>query len=189
MRLFLAIDPPNEVKNNLKKQLEVFERKYPDANWVSSEHFHITVHFVGERVEPGNVKNIVQKVRDVLYDQEEFYLYSSSAGLFMQHRLVFFLSFFREKRFESLVEKIKSVLTTADTPIEPQKQSAHLTFGRYRIPSKQQYLLIKKTLERMNVDIEFPVKKIYLFESISGGNNTSYKKIASFPLLKQNHTS
>lgn len=176
MRLFLAIDLPDEAKKAVEKQLLPLQREYPYFKWVDSLNYHITLHFFGDVAKPDK---IIRFMNELVYDIPQFYLYSSELGLFIKDKITLYVEFQRNKALEKMVKRIKerSALGTS------RKFVSHLTFSRYRIPSKQQYLLIKKKLKNFDPDIEFKVETIILFESIPGIQKPVYKKIAEFPLI------
>lgn len=179
MRLFLAVELPDKVKKQLNTQLQSIIKEYPQFNWVSTENFHVTVHFFGER---NDVDKIKKKIKDLLWDQINFYLYSFNLDVFVNNKLVVYLTFRREKRIEELAERIKSNFDV--NFVNSRKFVPHLTLARGPRSSKQQYFVLKKRLSNLDVDISFPVKKITLFESILDGRKPIYKKLASFNLLK-----
>jgi len=176
MRLFLAIDLPAKVKKSLAEQIEHLKKEYADFAWVDEKNFHLTLHFFGEA---DDVKKIKDMLKTATYDQFHFHLYSYNIGMFINHKITVYLGFKREKKLESLVENIKNHLKIFDS----LKFIPHLTVAQYRIPSKQQYFVIKKNLSQQNIEIDFSVKKIVLFQSIIAGKIPVYKKLASFPLL------
>ncbi|MFH0979351.1 MAG: RNA 2',3'-cyclic phosphodiesterase [Candidatus Roizmanbacteria bacterium] len=178
MRLFLAVDLPVKVKKELDEQLADFKKEYPQFNWVSVENFHVTIHFFGET---NKVERIKKRIKDVIWDQTRFFLYSLDADVFANHKLVVYLTFRREKRIEQLAERIKSNFSV--NSVNQRKFVSHLTLARGPRSSKQQYFVLKKRLQKLQVDISFPVKKVILFESILDGRKPIYKKIASFNLL------
>lgn len=176
MRLFLAIDLPDKIKVSLDGQLTELRKKFPDFMWVDKNNYHVTLLFLGES---NDQQKIIEKVKAMVYDQEHFYLYSTLTDLFMKNKITIYLEFRRERKIEELVGAIKKSLMVVDN----NKYIPHLTLARCRIPSKQQYFVLKKTLHRQNLEIEFPVKKFYLFESILTNKKASYKKLASFNLI------
>lgn len=176
MRLFLAIDLPVKIKKQISDKLEKLRIDYPDFTWVEESNYHITFFFLGEVMEP---EKAVRKIEDALYDQEMFYLYSGEAGLFMNNKITMYLGFRREKKTEETVKKIKLAFQVKDN----KRFVPHLTFARYRIPSKQQYFVLKKRLRLLKIDVEFPVKKLVLFQSILQTGRPVYKKIKSYELL------
>ncbi len=178
MRLFLAIDLPDQTKEELEGELEGIRREYPQFSWVSPENYHITIHFFGET---DKVEKIKKKTEDLLYDQESFYLYATNAGLFINSKIVIYLNFRKERKLEGLVKKIKKGF---DHEFENKKKFvSHLTLARCRIPSKQQYFVLKKRLEKIKIDLSFQVDKIILFQSVLGGKKPTYNKIAELKLL------
>ena len=178
MRLFLAIELPTLIKKNLEKELTIIKNLYPYFNWVSWENFHITLHFYGEIEDEDRIK---KNLKEALFDQESFYLYSNKVDLFINKKIVIYLGFRREKRIEQLVDKVRKTLSQG---LDKEKKFIpHLTLARWRLPSKQQYFVMKKRLKKLKINISFLVKKIVLFESILGGKKPIYKPIETIDLL------
>ena len=171
---------PLEVKRQLDEQLKEIKKEYPQFNWVSAENFHVTIHFFGERHDGDKIK---KKVKDILWDQTGFILYSLDADVFVNHKLVVYLNFRREKKIEELAKRIKSNFD--GNSVNERKFIPHLSLARGRRSSKQQYFVLKKRLEKIDVDISFAVKRLILFESILDGNKPLYKKVATFNLLNE----
>lgn len=180
MRLFLAVELPEKVKKQLDEQIDSIKKEYPQFTWVTPENFHITVHFFGETIESERIK---EKIKDLMWDQEKFFLYSLDMDVFVNHKLVMYLYFRREKKLEELAYKIKSNFES--NSVNERKYVPHLTLARGRRGSKQQYFVLKKKLEKINIDISFLVNKVVLFESILTGKKPVYKKLATFNLLKE----
>lgn len=177
MRLFLAIEPPPKVKKHIFEQLEVLYEEYKQFSWTPPENYHITIHFIGESED---AKYIIKKVETALYDAPSFYLFSQSAELFIQKKITLYISFQREKKLEGVADSIFDIFV----PGTKLKFVPHLTVGRYKIPSKQQYLLLKKKMFNLPLDVEFEVRKVVLFDSIVTGKYPHYKKIHEFDFLQ-----
>ena len=178
MRLFLAIELPDKIKDQIDLGLTEIKKQYQDYRWVPKEKYHITIEFFGETEKFEMIK---KTITDLIYDQPSFYLYSTDVDLFINKNIKMFLNFRREKKLETLSEIIKQKFN-----IEVKnniKFIPRLTIGRTRISSKQQYFVLKKRLKEIMVNVEFPVKKIILFDSISTGTPI-FKKVAQFPLIK-----
>ncbi|MBI2049773.1 RNA 2',3'-cyclic phosphodiesterase [Candidatus Roizmanbacteria bacterium] len=158
MRLFLALDLPKETKRKLSDQINSLQKGYPHFRWVGEDNYHITLLFFGDQFK---TPYLIRKIQDAVYDSSEFYLYSLHADLFLRGKIILYLAFRRNKELESIVHKIKENLAM-DTA---KKFVPHLTLGRYKVPSKQQYLHLKKKLRNLVFDIEFRVPKLILFNS------------------------
>lgn len=167
-RLFLAIDLPEDIKSSLDKQLTPLKQLYPQFSWVMKNNYHITLHFFGNT---DNVKQIKEKLSDIIFGQPKFYFYTTNINLFMSGKIVIYLNFKREKNLEKLAELLNN-----------REFITHLTLAKTKIPSKQQYLVLKKRLERTKIDLEFTATKVILFESVTSGKNPVYKKIAQYKL-------
>ena len=178
MRLFLAIDLPTASKKKLAEQLEKLMNDYTNFTWVPPENYHITLYFFGEI---SNVEKIKKKVEEAIFDVESFRLYSIGADLFIKNKILLYIYFKREKKAEALESKIKNIFQIKDK----KKFIPHLTIGRYKVPSKQQYINLKKKLNQLTITIDFPVNNVYLFQSNLSQGKSIYKKIATFRLLKR----
>lgn len=178
MRLFLAIDLPASAKSKLNQQIETLKKDYPQFSWVSPENFHITLHFFGDIKKIDNIK---KKISEAVFDVNNFSLYSLGADLFMNQKIVLYIYFKREKKVEAIVSRVKQLFQIK----EDKKFIPHLTIARARIPSKQQYLNLRKKLHKLQTGINFPVSKIYLYQSILTASKPQYKRMATFFLFKQ----
>lgn len=176
MRLFLAINLPLSAKKRLDQQLDKLKKGYPHFSWVPQENFHITIHFFGEIDQTEVIK---KKIEEAVYNISSFNLYSIGCDLFINQKIVLYVYFRREKKVEELASNIKNILQINDK----EKFIPHITIARYKLPSKQQYLNLRKKLQQLRLDIDFPVTKIYLIQSIMTGKKTTYKRIAAFSLL------
>lgn len=170
MRLFLAVDLPVKTKNELERQLDEIKHEYPQFSWIPRENYHITVHFFGEVTK---LEKLIGHLKEKFYDKERFYLYSTDTNLFINQKIIIYLNFRKEKKLLNL-EKIIG---------DKQGFIPHLTLARCRIPSKQQYFVLKKRFEKLEININFPVKQLVLFESLPNGKYPVYKKVAKFDLL------
>jgi len=170
MRLFLAINPQPQIKEELSQQLAEFRHEYPYFQWVPENNYHITVSFFGD-INPD--KKFIRSLEEKTYDIPQLYLYSTSVDLFIHQKIILYLNFRRDKNLEKLVKRITE-----------KKYSPHLTFARYRLPSKQQYFVIKKRIQNLSIDVQFKITKLYLLDSQIENGKPIYKKVASFPLDK-----
>ncbi len=177
MRLFLAIDLPKETKESISQQVEAFKKEYPYFRWVDESRFHITLHFFGNSRDPDRLKN---QIEEAIYDVEPFQMYSGEADLFMKNTIIFHLMFQRNRTLEKLVAQVREKFQTGNT----MKFVPHLTVARYRIPSKQQYLLIKKKVQRLNIEVDFQVTQITLYNSVIESEKPLYETIAKIALQK-----
>lgn len=178
MRLFLALDLPKKTKTKLAKQVDRLQKEYPYIKWVSKDNYHITLQFFGDEF---RTPYLIRKIQDATYDSNQFHLYSLHADLFLRGKIILYLGFKRSKELETIVQKVRENLRIGAT----KRFIPHLTLGRYKVPSKQQYLHLKKKLKSLELEIEFKTPKLILFNSIIETPKPIYEKVAEFPLIDE----
>ena len=158
----LMIELSDETRKQIVEQLADFRKLYPQFQWEKIENYHILVHSFGEF---SDKKSSIKLLETALYDKNIFYLYSFEVALTIGNNIVLYLDFRREKEIERISESING----------SEKYVPRLLLAKYKIPSKQQYFVIKKRLSNLEVDISFKVNKLSLFEG--------EKRIRVFKLL------
>ena len=158
----LMIELSDETRKQIVEQLADFRKLYPQFQWEKIENYHILVHSFGEF---SDKKSSIKLLETALYDKNTFYLYSFEVALTIGNNIVLYLDFRREKEIERISESING----------SEKYVPRLLLAKYKIPSKQQYFVIKKRLSNLEVDISFKVNKLSLFEG--------EKRIKIFKLL------
>ncbi len=177
MRLFLAIELSEKIKKEIDNQLTGIKKAYSQFQWIPNDNYHITINFFGEI---NDKKKIINRLEEALYNKESFHFYSTTVNLFIRNKITIYLSFKREKIIEKINEDINKAFRIFENSV---KFTPHLTLARYKIPSKQQYFVLKKRLRKVIVDVSFKINKLVLFESIPIGSQSVYKKIYTFKLL------
>ncbi len=126
MRLFLAIDLPEE----LKEYIFQLEKKFKEAKitWVSKKNLHLTLKFLGEIEE----KDLLKLKDQIQIEAKSLSLYISNLGFFpnASNPTVIWVSIEPEEQVIMLQQKIDEHLLTL-FPGE-QKFQAHITIGRIK---------------------------------------------------------
>ncbi|HRN69762.1 MAG TPA: RNA 2',3'-cyclic phosphodiesterase [Candidatus Woesebacteria bacterium] len=176
MRTFLAIDIPNNIRQDIIVQTAQLRKDYPNFNWVPSENFHITVHFIGDI--PSDKLDIVSEhIERTIFDIQPTYVYAHQADLFIYKSITAYIGMKQNKTLSMLNKRFVELFEDKKEEYKP-----HITLAKWKIPSKQQYFHLKKKLQNLPIEIEFPVTEIHLYESISKPKNPEYNIIKSFKL-------
>ena len=165
----LMIELSDETRKQIVEQLADFRKLYPQFQWEKIENYHILVHSFGEFSDKKSSNKLLETA---LYDKNIFYLYSFEVALTIGNNIVLYLDFRREKEIERINERIRELSSSMQSS---EKYVPRLLLAKYKIPSKQQYFVIKKRLSNLEVDISFKVNKLSLFEG--------EKKLRVFKLL------
>lgn len=135
MRLFVAIELPEELKREIGKIQEQLRKSGADASWTRPEGLHLTLKFLGE-VE----KSRVPAIRDALAVTQgtgAIRVEISGAGAFPNERVprVLWLGVQGDlERLGTLHEAVGQAMTALGFERDERKFSPHLTLGRIRFP-------------------------------------------------------
>ena len=168
MNFFLRIELLDKTKTEIMDKLTDFKKTYPQFQWEPADNYGILVQSFGDFLDK---KSIINRLETALFDKNAFYLYVFEVALTIQVKITLFLDFRREKEIERISESIKQQFQTAKMG---EKYIPRIILAHYKIPSKQQYFVIKKRLSNIDIDLSFKVNKISLFEGD--------KKVRSFKL-------
>lgn len=169
MKLLLTIELSEQTKKEITGQISGLKNIYPQFQWEPIERYNILVYSYGEFLDK---KSTINKLEIALFDKKLFYLYANRVNLTIQNKITLHLDFIREKEIELISESINGQFSMNQ---RREKFVPRLTIANYKIPSKQQYFVIKKRLANLDIDLSFKVNKLSLF-----GNN---KKIHTFKLI------
>ncbi|MEO6508322.1 MAG: RNA 2',3'-cyclic phosphodiesterase [Patescibacteria group bacterium] len=176
MRLFLGIDLPEEIKKQLFHDIDKLRTHHPAFRWIEPKNYHITVQFFGE---VSNPELVTKRLKDILYDAESFYMTSLNLETVADKKILLYLNFYRQKKLEKIVKKIEEDLGEDKN----REYMPHISLSRSSLSSKQQYYALQREIGMMDINIEFEVKKLTLFESNIAGKTPVYTKISEFKLL------
>ena len=176
MHLRLEIDIPQEVKETIYSALADLRKDYPYIQWVGKNEYKLELFRFGDTY-PKEFLN--KKIQDATFDSPSFSLFSHKLKLTIKSNVMIYLSFYENKELKEIVRNIKSQLSINDElSFYPD-----IVVARYRIPAKQQYLLIKKKCMNTIIDSEFRITQLTLYNSVNEGELVTYQKEATYPLL------
>jgi len=129
MRLFIALDIDDEIRQRVGRFLEGVSGFSPEARWVRLESMHITLKFIGEK--PAEVMSSLQeKLQDVKVPA--FQLTFAGTGFFPTPRSarVFWIGIQADSQLQSLAAAIDEATAPLGIPREDRAFSPHLTLAR-----------------------------------------------------------
>lgn len=176
MRLFIAIELPDE----LKQELERLKTDIPGARWVPAVQIHLTLAFLSEVDEA-----TVAKLTDLLaqLQADPFELSPGGIGCFpdrVRPRVVW-LGVKPVPKLLRLAQAVHHAALTAGIILEERPFSPHLTIARLKLPAARQLGAFLDRHSALTLK-SFTVRGFTLFQSRLSAQGAVHSQIRSFPL-------
>ena len=166
MRLFVAIDLSEEIKDALVSVQDGMREKRIKGNYSKRENFHITLAFIGEY---GNVDKVTDALGTV--SSEPFEISLDGLGSFGS---VWWAGLSDSDALKALSRRVRRALSEAGIPFDRKKFSPHITLIRQ--PSADAIPGVESPHGSMQVC------RFSLFRSDRGKSGVVYTEIASWNL-------
>ncbi len=173
MRLFIAVDLPEEAKDELRNA----QQHLPDSKLSKAKDFHITLKFLGE-VQPHNAEEVNQQLQKV--DFKAFNTSVDQLGVFPNEKYirVVWAGIRPEEEMLMLQKKIDEIIGK-EFP-DDYKFSAHITLARVKyVENKTSFIEMLKKIKIKN--ISFTVDSFKLKKSTLSPKGPVYEDLESFP--------
>ncbi len=181
MRLFIAIDIPQDLKDVLSRLLLKLKKSDVDAKWVLTQNLHLSLKFLGE-VDEAKIKNIEEILDSAGKQFSSLELNFEKFGFFPDEKRprVFFVATDKEEELKKIYSFLEDNLQKLDF-VKEERFKSHITLARFR--SQRNTEALKKQIESIAIKGKFQANEITLFKSILKPQGPTYEKIASV-LLK-----
>jgi len=177
MRLFIAIDLPQDLKEELSHLMTKLKKCAADAKWVEPQNLHLSLKFLGEVAE-----DKIKKIEDIISIVSKKYMtleLSLEKFCFFPnktHPRVFFVATDKGEEMKKIYSSFEDALQDIGFKKEGRFKS-HITLARFR--SSKNIDVLKKQIESITIKGEFPANEIILFKSILNPQGPIYEKIFS----------
>ncbi len=178
MRLFVAVDLPATVKDELDHAIAELRPSLPAARLVPRDNLHLTVSFLGE-VGDERVAGIVAALRDGVDGTVPFPARLAGSGAFPSARRARVLWAGLEAaddRLASVTNACIRALEPLGFPFESRPWTAHVTLARLRQPGD-----VTGVLPLALEPVAFQIEAVTLFRSRLGRPAPRYEAIAVIP--------
>lgn len=182
MRLFVAIDIPDAVREALAKLSRELRSLCPDARWVRIEGAHITLKFIGEAT-PARAEQIYTALR-LAHVSAPIHLVFSGLGFFPNARRprVLWAGVSGEEQLRELAASIETQLDPLGIARETREFSPHITLARLDSPKRLGAL--QSAVEKMGTP-EFgrcSAREFRLYQSVLKRGGAEYTCLATYPI-------
>ncbi len=182
MRLFTALDLPNEVVGNLQRLLEKL-RPTARVNWSPPENLHITTKFIGEW--PEERLGELQGALSALAPRAAIPVHIRKVGFFPNpHSPRVFWCGIEAPGLEDLAAATDRATAALGVAAETRPFSPHLTLAR--IKERLDLQPLRETIAALpSLDFgRFDVDRFFLYQSRLRPTGSVYTKLAEFPFRK-----
>jgi 2'-5' RNA ligase len=194
MRLFVALDIDDAVRQRIQRFMEGVGGFAPDARWVRPESLHVTLKFIGEKPNDTveEIKRVLSRIRaesiEVSFRGYGFFPTAKAAR-------VFWIGIESGPRLSSLAKAVDDATFSLGIPKEDHPFAPHLTLarggGRFGAPRWRKGDTPNKHFQRLQEKLTplpapdfgtMAAHEFFLYQSQLSQGGSRYTKIASFAL-------
>jgi 2'-5' RNA ligase len=194
MRLFIALDIDDSIRERIARFVEGVQGFAPDARWVKAESLHVTLKFIGEQPEPA-VEKIKQALSSITASPSEIRFQGYGFFPTAKSPRVFWIGMETGPQLAALAALIDDKMAALDIPKENRAFSPHLTLARGAGGSgaprwrkgdgpNRTFQHLQEKLSALPVP-EFgtmTAREFFLYQSQLSPKGSKYTKLAAFPL-------
>ena len=188
MRLFVALDLPEAVRQAFRELISQLKKSSPNARWVRPEGIHVTLKFIGHTDER-NLESICAALAPIRSEQPvemEF----RGLGFFPHERRprVLWCAVGASANLARLTADIGRALEPLGMAAESREYVPHLTLARLepeRISPAELQKLERAAEEAAGSSFgSARESEFYLFESMLKPTGAEYRRVQAFPFVK-----
>lgn len=194
MRLFVALDVDDEIRQRIARFAEGVQGFAPDARWVKPESVHVTLKFIGEQPD-AEVARITESLRTIKARGTQIHFYGYGFFPTVKSARVFWVGMESGSELVSLAAAIDQKTLALGIPKEERAFSPHLTLGRAgghsgapgRTKGDRPNRVFERLQERLAAlpEPEFgrmTAREFFLYQSQLSPKGSKYTKLARFAL-------
>jgi 2'-5' RNA ligase len=179
MRLFVALEIPAAVRDNLATLIKDLRNVDPKSRWVRPENLHVTLKFIGEA--PADELDAIRSALGGVRAEQSIEMDFRGLGFFPheKHPRVLLANVEASTHLKSLAGDIDHALEILGVPREQRLFKPHLTLARFpspRIPEKLRSA-IRQNIERAFGSLR--TSEFHLIESKLKPSGAEYTRLAS----------
>src|SRR6476646_10368444 len=129
MRLFIALDIDDEIRQRIARFLDGVRNFAPDARWVKPESMHVTLKFIGEQPD-SSVESIQRALADVKAVPCEIHFCGYGFFPTPKSARVFWVGMEAGPQLATLAASVDDTTGALGIPKEERPFSPHLTLAR-----------------------------------------------------------
>jgi len=183
MRLFIAINFPQELKEKIGKTIEKIVSDFPQVSWTKKENTHLTLKFFGY-VNENQLEKIKEGISKSIEGVKPFSLTFTNLGFFDREQLIIWVGLSDCPELMKMVNNLEKEMKKLGFAKEKRIYSPHVTLGRGKKLSRETSQKIRNIIsqETKNISLQFKVSEITLMESKLTSSGPKYFSLSQFAL-------
>ena len=180
MRLFVAVDIPEDVRGSLAGLAIKLRTPFQSARWAHIEGLHITLKFIGET--PAEQLEMIESALAAISSRAPIFINFCGVGFFPNARRprVFWAGIESNPQLTELRAAVDVALEPLGIPREARVFTPHLTLARFHAPHSLDSL--QAAIDKIG-PLEFgsaTLKEFHLYQSILKRGGAEYTRLAIF---------
>ena len=183
MRLFAALDLPDQVRHSIAELIAKLQPKSRAARWIKPENLHITLKFIGhvenEKLSP------IQTALSSIRIAQSVELHFRVMGFFPnEHRpRAFWCGIASSPNLADLATDIDRALVPLGIEAETRPFTPHLTLARFKSDEGIREV-VQAATDMKSTDFGGATEtNFHLYESLLKSTGAQYNRLASFPFV------
>jgi 2'-5' RNA ligase len=195
MRIFVALDIDDAIRQRIARFMEGVHNFAPDARWVRPESMHVTLKFIGEKSEAavGEIKQALEGIEasalEIRFRGYGFFPTAKAAR-------VFWVGIEAGPQMEALAAKVDSTIASLGIPEEEHAFTPHITLaragGRSASPRRHKDDGRDRAFHRLQEKLSamtapdfgtMTARAFFLYQSQLSQGGSRYTKLSAFALV------
>jgi 2'-5' RNA ligase len=184
MRIFLAINPPADVRRRVWEATAPLRESSPDVSWIPEPKIHLTLKFIGEMADEV-IPPLASAMTELACTHAAPAVHLGSVGAFPGFRRprVIWMGIEPEPRLELLHHDVELACDRLGHELDGRPYRPHLTLARVRRPLEEEAVrTLRMRAKRIRFTDEFFARTIDVMESVPGPGGSTYGVVASAPM-------
>jgi 2'-5' RNA ligase len=185
LRLFVAIEIPDNIRGALAAFLKEMQGVAPQAKWVRAENLHVTLKFLGE-TEATKVRAVKDGLEGI-HSDGRVTLDFRGLGFFPNEKRprVFWAGMEASANLKTLAQDIEEAMHRLGFPPEERPFAPHLTLARFNPPGLPPKLA-REVKENSSREFgNFSTREFHLIESKLKPSGAEYTTLQSFSFFAE----
>ena len=184
MRIFLAINPPAEVRRRVWDAATPLREIAPDIAWIPEPKIHLTLKFIGETDEE-RIAPLSDAMKEVARTHAAPAVQLATVGAFPNFRRprVIWMGIEPEPRLELLHHDVELACDKLGHELEGRPYRPHLTLARVRRPLGAELLKpLRLAAKRIRFSDEFFARTLDVMQSVPSPDGSKYTVVSTAPM-------